>query len=217
MQLFAEIDFTFCFWKEINFPSNRIHWMQFLCIYVFTCRFLGTSPWLPSNSEVPFKGIQKNSRPTYCLKVNPSSVLRIALLLFPVESVNFLKLHRPLGYGPQWHFQIISHPSRHSTLALLASLPSTNFLFIALHLLQTLEPNSQSSSPLQVLLTFPEHWAHRWTIYPKASPKPPFFPHNFNGLPYHSISVAHILWIGPVPLSVLEMFMSDFLNVNITI
>lgn len=30
----------------------------------------------------------------YCLKVNPSSVLRI-VLLFPVESVNFLKLHKP--------------------------------------------------------------------------------------------------------------------------
>lgn len=73
--------------------------MQFLCLCVFTCSFLGTSLWLSSNSQLTIKEIQILKAKAHCLRLNPCSALRIVLLLVsPVESVSFHTLHK----SPHW-------------------------------------------------------------------------------------------------------------------
>lgn len=85
--------FTFCLWKEINFPFNRLHCMHFLCICVFTCSFLGTSLWLSSNSQMAFKGTYLKAR-AHHLKPSPSLYSWTVPLFPPVASVKFLTFHK---------------------------------------------------------------------------------------------------------------------------
>lgn len=161
---------------------------------------------------------KKKKIKAHCLKLKPRSALRpvlLLLLLSPGESIDFLKLYK----SQHWDMVPTATSKSFLTHDIVAccsfqkhclAWTSFSFSFAKIFLVY----NSESPSLFQVLPLFQESRASMNNISRSGPQAFLYFP---NFISYHSNSMTHVPWMGPVPLSSLEIFMADFLNLNIII